>query len=74
NPAILIQTQDPPPVFEENSCIYIFTRDRLLARRNRLGERPMMFEIDASEAWDIDENLDFSIVEYLMKQGIRGKE
>ncbi|MCK5428127.1 MAG: acylneuraminate cytidylyltransferase family protein, partial [Anaerolineales bacterium] len=74
NPAILIQTQDLPPVFEENSCIYIFTRDRLLARRNRLGERPMMFEIDASEAWDIDENLDFSIVEYLMKQGIRGKE
>jgi CMP-N-acetylneuraminic acid synthetase len=74
NPAILIQTQDLPPVFEENSCIYIFTRDRLLARRNRLGERPMMFEIDASEAWDIDENLDFSIVENLMKQGIRGKE
>lgn len=74
NPAILIQTQDLPPVFEENSCIYIFTRDRLLARRNRLGERPMMFEIDASEAWDIDENLDFSIVEYLMKQGIRDKE
>jgi CMP-N-acetylneuraminic acid synthetase len=33
-----------------------------------------MFEIDASEAWDIDENLDFSIVENLMKQGIRGKE
>ena len=74
NPAILIQTQDLPPVFEENSCIYIFTRDRLLARRNRLGERPMMFEIDTSEAWDIDENLDFSIVEYLMKQGIRDKE
>ncbi len=74
NPAILIQTQDLPPVFEENSCIYIFTRDRLLARRNRLGERPMMFEIDASEAWDIDENLDFSIVENLMKQGIRDKE
>ena len=74
NPAILIQTQDLPPVFEENSCIYIFTRDRLLTRRNRLGERPMMFEIDASEAWDIDENLDFSIVENLMKQGIRGKE
>jgi CMP-N-acetylneuraminic acid synthetase len=74
NPAILIQTQDLPPVFEENSCIYIFTRDRLLARRNRLGERPMMFEIDASEAWDIDENLDFSITEYLIKQGIKDKD
>ena len=34
-------------------------RQNLLARRNRLGERPMMFEIPAAEAWDIDEELDF---------------
>jgi CMP-N-acetylneuraminic acid synthetase len=68
NPAILLQTQDLPPVYEENSCIYIFTRQILLARRNRLGERPMMFEIDAAEAWDIDEELDFAIVDFLMKQ------
>ncbi len=67
NPAILLQTQDLPPVFEENSCIYIFTRQTLLARRNRLGDRPLMFEIDAAEAWDIDEELDFSIVEFLMR-------
>jgi CMP-N-acetylneuraminic acid synthetase len=67
NPAILIQTQDLPPVFEENSCIYIFTRENLLARRNRLGERPLMFEIDAPEAWDIDENVDFLFAEYLIK-------
>jgi CMP-N-acetylneuraminic acid synthetase len=67
NPAILIQTQDLPLVFEENSCIYIFTRENLLARRNRLGERPLMFEIDASEAWDIDENVDFLFAEYLIK-------
>ncbi len=30
NPAILIQTQDLPPVYEENSCIYIFNRQNLL--------------------------------------------
>lgn len=68
NPAILLQTQDLPPVYEENSCIYIFTRQNLLARRNRLGERPMMFEIDAAEAWDIDKELDFQIVDLLFKQ------
>ena len=67
NPAILLQTQDLPPVYEENSCIYIFPRQILLARRNRLGERPMMFEIEAAEAWDIDEELDFTIVDFLMK-------
>ncbi|MGD9091950.1 MAG: acylneuraminate cytidylyltransferase family protein [Anaerolineales bacterium] len=66
NPAVLLQTQDLPPVFEENSCLYIFTRQTLLERRNRLGERPMMFEVDAVEAWDIDEELDFQITDYLL--------
>ncbi len=67
NPEILLQTQDLPPVYEENSCIYIFRRDILVERRNRLGEQPMMFEIHAAEAWDIDEELDFVIVDFLMK-------
>jgi len=66
NPAILLQTQDLPPVFEENSCAYIFTRQTLLSRRNRLGERPYMFKIPAEEAWDIDEELDFAICDFLM--------
>ena len=65
NPAILLQTQDLPPVYEENSCIYIFTRQNLVERRNRLGLRPLMFPIDAAEAWDIDEEIDFAIVNIL---------
>lgn len=68
NPAVLLQTQDLPPVYEENSCLYIFTRQQLLARRNRLGERPLMFEIDPSEAWDIDEEIDFLIADVLKRQ------
>ncbi|HVN56292.1 MAG TPA: acylneuraminate cytidylyltransferase family protein [Anaerolineaceae bacterium] len=66
NPAILLRTQDLPPIYEENSCLYLFTRATLEQRRNRLGERPMLFEIDAAEAWDIDNELDFGIVDYLM--------
>ncbi len=67
DPAILLQTQDLPPVYEENSCIYIFSRSSLLLRHNRLGEKPLMFEIDSAEAWDIDEELDFAIAEFLMQ-------
>jgi CMP-N-acetylneuraminic acid synthetase len=66
NPNVLLRTQDLPPIFEENSCIYIFTREMLISRRNRLGERPMMFEIPAVEAWDIDEELDFIVADSLM--------
>lgn len=67
NPNVLIRTQDLPPVFEENSCIYIFNREMLVSRRNRLGEKPLMFEIPAIEAWDIDEELDFVVADSLMK-------
>jgi len=68
NPAVLLRTQDLPPVYEENSCLYIFSRQTLVDRRNRIGERPLLFEINPPEAWDIDEELDFQIVEFLIKQ------
>ena len=70
NPAILLRTQDLPPIYEENSCIYIFTRRLLETRRNRIGERPYLFEIPADEAWDIDEELDFEIAEFLMRRRV----
>ena len=74
NPAILLRTQDLPPIFEENSCLYIFTKDTLVARHNRIGERPLMFEMDRNTAWDIDEELDYQIAEFLYLQGHTGKE
>jgi CMP-N-acetylneuraminic acid synthetase len=67
NPAILLRTQDLPPIYEENSCLYIFSRDILQAQHNRLGVRPLMFEIDVAEAGDIDVELDFKVVEFLMQ-------
>lgn len=66
NPAVLLRTQDLPPVYEENSCLYIFTRQTLQNEHNRIGERPFLFEIDASEAWDIDEEIDFLMADLLI--------
>jgi len=68
DPAVLIQTQDLPPVYEENSCLYIFTRENLVKRHHRIGEKPMMFEINADEAWDIDDELDFAITDFLLRR------
>jgi CMP-N-acetylneuraminic acid synthetase len=65
DPDVLLRTQDLPPVFEENSCLYLFDGATLRARRNRLGARPLMFEIAPLEAWDIDEEHDFAIAEAL---------
>lgn len=66
NPSILLRTQDLPPIYEENSCIYMFKRETLQNHRNRIGERPLMFEIDRSESFDIDEELDFLLAELMI--------
>lgn len=68
DPDVLLRTQDLPPVYEENSNLYIFQKHILEERRNRIGYRPLLFEIDREEAWDIDELLDFEIAEFLYRR------
>jgi CMP-N-acetylneuraminic acid synthetase len=63
DPDNLIRTQDLDPIMEENSCIYIFRRDLLEARHNRIGVKPLVFVMDPSEAIDIDTELDWLIAE-----------
>lgn len=68
DPSVLLRTQDLPLIYEENSNLYIFRRDTLERRRNRIGDRPLMFEIDRAEAWDIDDEMDFVVAEFLYKR------
>ncbi|MFT4762206.1 MAG: CMP-N-acetylneuraminic acid synthetase [Paraglaciecola sp.] len=68
NPNILLRTQDLPPIYEENSCLYIFSEDILKRKHNRIGDRPFMLEIPAEEAQDIDVELDFRVAEFLFKE------
>lgn len=63
----LIRTQDLPPVYEENSSIYIFTKESMLKNRRRIGNTPYMFEIPHNESIDIDEMLDFRVAEAIHK-------
>jgi len=73
DPAVLLRTQDLPPVFEENSCLYLFERERFLASHNRVGRSPILFEMDAAEALDIDEERDFALVEAVLQAGSHGR-
>ena len=68
NPGELIQTQDLSPLYEENSCIYLFTETGLKENDHRIGSSPYLYEISPDESWDIDTPLDFEIVEFLMKK------
>jgi CMP-N-acetylneuraminic acid synthetase len=65
DPAVLLRTQDLPPVMIENSCYFIFTPDVLRERGNRIGAHPAMVAMEPLEATDIDEESDFQLAEAL---------
>lgn len=68
NPAELLRTQDLPPVFEENSNFYIFSRNSFFsANDKRIGMKPQMFEVNKLEAVDIDYEEDFILAEMLYR-------
>jgi len=71
DPQVLLRTQDLEPVFEENSCLYIFSKNSLEKQGNRIGSQPMMFEIEKLEAQDIDEEIDFVLAELLCTQSAK---
>ncbi len=68
NQNILLRTQDLPPVYEENSCLYLFSKDIIQRKHNRIGDRPYLFEMPEIEAQDIDVELNFLMAEFLFKQ------
>jgi CMP-N-acetylneuraminic acid synthetase len=67
NPNELLRTQDLEPWFEENSCLYLFSRESFVRRRARIGLRPLLFETPALESIDIDEPDDWTLAEALVE-------
>jgi CMP-N-acetylneuraminic acid synthetase len=67
NPNILLRTQDLPPIYEENSCLYLFSKEILERKHNRIGDRPYLLEISKEEAQDIDIEIEFTVAELLFK-------
>ncbi len=66
DPQEMLRTQDLPPIFEENSNLYIFSRESFKRSGNkRIGLTPYLFEISKFEAIDIDEEDDFLLAELL---------
>ena len=61
----LIPTQNLEPLYEENSCLYIFTKKILEERNHRIGYKPYMYIMNDIESQDIDIPSDFTIAEVL---------
>lgn len=64
----LIPTQNLEPLYEENSCMYVFTAESFKKRQHRIGLTPYMYTIDSRiESLDIDWEEDFQIAEAIYK-------
>ena len=61
DPNHLIPTQDLEPWFEENSNLYLFTKDSFMKTRARIGLNPIMFETKKVESVDIDTPEDWEL-------------
>lgn len=62
------RSQDLPDIMALNFAVNIIPRDVMIACRNVVGLRPMLFLLDEIEATDIDTQADFDFAELVMKR------
>ena len=74
DPKNLIRTQDLKPWYQENSNLYLFTKESFRKTKARIGKNPMMLETAQFESTDIDTPDDWDLaeimIEYYKKKGL----
>lgn len=65
DPDNLIRTQDLEKWFEENSNLYLFSRESFASTNARIGKTPMMFPTPILESVDIDGPEEWTLAEAL---------
>lgn len=63
----VVRRQDAPKTFDMNASIYIWTRNRLLNSNTLFSERTGLYIMPEERSIDIDTELDFKFVEFLMR-------
>lgn len=63
--------QDAPRVYDMNASIYVYDRDYLLdeSTRSAISDRSFAFVMDELSAFDIDSEVDFQFIEFLVSKG-----
>ena len=68
NPLELLPTQNLDPLYEENSCMYLFSKESIIKNNHRIGKKPLMYAMNDIESQDIDIETDFKITEAIMRE------
>ena len=59
------KSQDLPEIVSLNFAITIIARDKMMERKNVVGNKPKFFELDKVESLDVDDLIDFKIAELM---------
>lgn len=74
DPNNLVRTQDLEPWFEENSSLYIFSKESFSKTHARIGANPCIYASPKFESIDIDDSDDWEMAmvvgRYLAEQGM----
>jgi len=69
------RTQDLPPLYEETSGFYIYTKSVITELNRRIGNKPFIVEVGEIESIDIDELEDFMLADamynYMIENNIK---
>lgn len=64
----VLRRQDSPKCFDMNASVYIWTRDALLNNSTLFTDKTGLFIMPEERSIDIDAELDFEFVEFLMRK------
>jgi N-acylneuraminate cytidylyltransferase/CMP-N,N'-diacetyllegionaminic acid synthase len=64
----VVRRQDGPRCFDMNASIYVWNRDAFLDRPAVFYEDTLLFEMSEARSHDIDTELDFEWVEFLLRR------
>ena len=61
------RTQDLDPMYTETCGLYVYTKDVILGKKRRIGDRPYLIEVSRIEACDINTKEDFIIADAIFQ-------
>ncbi len=64
----VVRRQDAPMTFDMNASIYIWKREALLNNSSMFVEKTGLYVMPEERSIDIDAELDFEFVEFLMRK------
>ncbi len=64
----IVRRQDSPRCYDLNASIYVWRRENLSKDKLLFQSKTALYEMPEERSWDIDTDLDFLIVEALMKR------